>query len=99
MILIKKIILTLIITIVSLLLVSGLLRNKTETLRVSLWDYNNWIDDAFFDEFQKNYPKIKLKIESESWSNYHTKLNMQFITNTAPDVMFFKADEIYCIFR
>jgi len=65
------------------------------TLRVSVWDYNPYVDNVFFDEFQKIHPNIKLTIESESWSNYYTKLRMQLMTGTAPDVMMFNASSIY----
>lgn len=68
---------------------------ESATLRVSLWDYNPRWDSVFFNEFQKKHPNIELKIESESWSNYYTKLNMQMIAHTAPDVMMFNANSMY----
>lgn len=61
------------------------------TLRVSILDFNpSWVSE-FFERFEQKHPNIKLKIQSESWSNYYTKLKMQLITNTAPDVMMFNA--------
>ena len=80
---------------ISLLFFLCCVKKDPTILRVSLWDYNHWVDDEFFKNFQKKHPNIKLKIESESWSNYHTKLNTQIITKTAPDVMLFKASDIY----
>ena len=80
---------------VALLIFVSCTQEDPTILRVSLWDYNHWVDDEFFEKFQKQHPNIKLKIESESWGNYHTKLNTQIITNTAPDVMLFKASDIY----
>lgn len=65
------------------------------TLRVSLWDYNPQYDYAFFEEFENSHENIKLQIESESWGNYYTKLQMQLIAGNAPDVIMFNANRMY----
>lgn len=65
------------------------------TLRISLWDYNPQYDYAFFESFETNHQNIELQIESETWSNYYTKLHMQLIAGNAPDVIMFNANKMY----
>ncbi|MFK0286547.1 ABC transporter substrate-binding protein [Streptomyces sp. NPDC090499] len=66
---------------------SGTSSDGTVTLRYAIWDaVQKPALQKSIDAFEKQHPKIKVKIELNAWAQYWSKLQTQLAGRTAPDV-------------
>lgn len=63
---------------------------KKITITYEYWGSADEIktNNEIVDAFEKKYPDIEVKQVSATWNDYFTKLQTQFTSGTAPDVMF-----------